>query len=107
MTGITLVHIQQTTHVGSQIRLFTILVHPVGVSLTVEVLVSGQRRLALGKLLQMNHYMTVLMREWTSPASSVQQVPFGILLRVVAATTTVVSAMLAAAAVFGLKAQKP
>ena len=65
-------------------------------------MVSGQLRLVLRQILLMTHYTTAPTRELTFPAGSVQQVPSGILLRVVATTMIAVSTVLAAMAAIGL-----
>lgn len=79
MIGIIQVIPQQMTPVGSHLRLSTILVHQVGVFLTVEVMAYGKLQDS-----QIRH-MTIQMKEYHS-VSAVHP-PLGIQLRVIAATT--------------------
>ena len=81
---------QSTTHV-----------QPVGVFPTVAKMVSGQGRWVQVHLLLKVHYTTLPTMAGISPASSAAHLPSGILLRVIAASTSV-STVSATTATIGL-----
>ena len=65
-------------------------------------MVYGQRPWAHRRISKMHDYTTAPIKAWTSPASSAQQVPSGILLRVIATTAMAVFTMSVTAATIGL-----
>ena len=103
MTGIILVPHLQITLVGlhqKRLNPSTTHVQPVGVFLMEEAMVSGQRHVV--QVQTSTTLTTAPKKAWTSPASSAQHPPSGILLRVVATTTMAVSAVSATSATIGL-----